>query len=187
LRAPAALVLASLLASTGSEAKVYLTRDEALALAFGGGAGIERETVFLTESQLRRARELAGEDVEIVGALVARYVGRVGGAPAGTAYFDTHLVRTLEETVMVVVTPDGRVGRIEILSFGEPREYLPKKAWLQQFPGRELDRDLRLQRGLHGITGATLSARAVTGAARRILAIHRCLLEAAPKGSPEAP
>jgi hypothetical protein len=161
--------------ATDVGAGVYLSRDEALRLAFGDKA-VERMSVFLTEDQLARAQELAGDDVEIRSALVTRFVD----ADGKSAYFDTHLVRTLQETLMVVVTPQAIVERIEILSFLEPREYLPKEAWLEQFRGRELDRDLALKRKIHGITGATLSARAVTEATRRVLATHQAISESAP-------
>jgi len=168
------LVLALSLAAVESRAEVYMTRDEALRLAFGD-AEVRREAVFLTEEQVARARKLAGDAIEIKGALVTRYVASGNGEAAGTAYFDTHPVRTLQETIMVVVTPRGTVERVEVLSFLEPREYLPRTAWLDQFKGRALDPDLSLKRSIHGITGATLSARAVTEATRRVLAIHAAM------------
>ena len=112
----------------------------------------------------------------IESALVTRYTGRdADGKIVGTAYFDTHRVRTLEETLMVVVGADGRVARVEILAFGEPPEYLPKKGWLGQFAGHALDEELSVKRGIRGITGATLSSQAATDAVRRILAIHEAL------------
>jgi Na+-translocating ferredoxin:NAD+ oxidoreductase RnfG subunit len=49
---------------------------------------------------------------------------------------------------------------------------VPKRGWLDQFTGRALDGDLAVQRGIRGITGATLSSQAATDAVRRILAIH---------------
>ena len=62
---------------------------------------------------------------------------RVGGRVFKGAY--THRVRTLAETVMVVVTPEGKVDRIDILSFSEPQDYLPKERWMDQFEGKKLD------------------------------------------------
>lgn len=159
-----------------SHAKVFLTQDQALRLAFGDAA-VDRQTRFLTDGQLQRARSLAGESVEIGSALVTRYTATRDGRLVGTAYFDTHTVRTLPETAMIVVGRAGDVARIEILSFGEPEEYLAGPRWLEQFRGRSLDRELEIKRGIHGITGATLSARAITNAARRILAIHKVLAE----------
>jgi len=105
------------------------------------------------------------------------------GRITGYAYFDTHLVRTLPETVVVRVTADGRIAAIEILSFDEPEDYLPRERWLRQFEGRPLDEDLSLKGAIRALTGATLSSRSVASAARRILAIHRLFVAGAESGT----
>jgi hypothetical protein len=153
-------------------AKVFLTVDEALKLAFPD-CKVERKTGYLTGEQVRRARELSG--VEVPSALVTYYVARRNGQAAGTAYVDTHRVRTLPETLMVVVDPQGRVARVEVIAFREPEEYLPRGAWYEQFRGHGLDRELRLKQGIHPVTGASLTARATTDAVRRVLALHQVL------------
>lgn len=153
-------------------AKVFLTVDEALKLAFPD-CKVERKTGYLTAEQVQRARELSG--VEVPSALVTYYVARRNGQLAGTAYFDTHRVRTLPETLMVVVDPQGRVARIEVIAFREPEEYLPRGAWYDQFRGRGLDRELRLKQAIRPVTGATLTARATTDAVRRVLALHQAI------------
>ena len=48
-------------------------------------------------------------------------------------------------------------------------------AWYGQFPGKGLDADLDLKRGIHPVAGASLTARATTAAVRRVLALHRVL------------
>ncbi len=65
--------------------------------------------------------------------------------------------------------------------FGNPKrlDYLPRGAWYGQFAGRGLDDELELKRGIKGVTGATLTARATTAAARRLLATHRVRSEIA--------
>jgi Na+-translocating ferredoxin:NAD+ oxidoreductase RnfG subunit len=151
-------------------ARVFLTVDEAVKLAFPG-CQVERHTAYLTAEQKRRAHELSG--VEIPSALVTSYRASRNGQPVGTAYFDTHRVRTLPETVMVVVDPQGKVARVEVISFEEPEQYLPRGPWYGQFGGRELGPDLDLKRGIHPVTGATLTARATTEAVRRVLALHQ--------------
>lgn len=172
------LVAAALLAIAGrAEGKAFLSQDQALRLAFGEGATSEKKTAFLTEAQLARARELAGADVEVSSALVTRFEGRSGGASLGFAYFDTHVVRTLPETLMIVVGPDGAVARVDTVVFSEPEDYLPRQEWYGQFRGRKLDRELAVRRGIHGLTGATLSSGAATDAVRRVLAIDRALRE----------
>ena len=101
------------------------------------------------------------------------------GPPAGYAYLDRHLVRTLEETLLVVLDPAGQVRRVEILDFAEPPEYRVSPRWLAQFEGRSLDPELQLKRGIRTLAGATLSSRAATDAVRRVLAIHAILHPAA--------
>ena len=151
-----------------------LTQDEALALAFPG-AVTERHTAYLGEADLARARDLAGEDVEIEQSVVTYYVARDGRAPVGVAYFDAHRVRTEQEVLMVVVGLDGRVRRVETVSFREPPEYMAPERWMRLFDGRELSPELSVRRDIPNITGATLTSGAVTGAVRRMLALHRVI------------
>ena len=153
-------------------AKVFLSQEEALKLAFPGAA-IERQSVFLTEAEVAEVAKLSGGPRP--SALSAAYAATKDGKLVGTAYFDTHVVRTLAETLMVVVTPSGTIGRIEVLSFSEPEEYLPREHWYAQFPGKALDDELSVKRGIRAVSGATLTARATTEAARRVLALHQVL------------
>src|SRR5262249_16360316 len=103
--------------------------------------------------------------------LAAAYVASKDGKVVGTAYFDTHVVRTLAETLMVVVSPAATIARIEVLSFSEPEEFLPREHWYEQFPGRSLDDELSVKRGIRPVSGATLTAGATTEAARRVAAL----------------
>jgi hypothetical protein len=153
-------------------ASVLLSVDEALTLAFPD-CEVNRESVFLTDAEMSAASTLAGHPRST--ALVVRYVARRNDEPNGTAYFDTHRVRTLDETIMVVVNPDGTIGRIEVVSFAEPPDYLPREGWYKQFAGRALDDQLELDRAIRAVTGATLTANATTSAARRVLAVHEVI------------
>ncbi|MCH9647962.1 MAG: FMN-binding protein [Deltaproteobacteria bacterium] len=155
-----------------AQAKVFLSVEEALVLAFPKGE-VERSTVYLTEQQVARAHELSGEEVR--SAIVHPYRAHHDGVELGTAYFDVHRVRTLPETLMIVVDPQGHVRRVEILSFREPEDYIPRTIWYDQFRDRPLDDSLRLKRGIHPVTGATLTARATAQAVRRVLALHQVI------------
>lgn len=175
---PALLLIAAALilsGSIGTEARVFMTREKALEIVYGDDAVFRRESVFPTEEQVTRARTLAGPGVTVREAPLTRYTAWSGERLLGTAYLDTHLVRTMPQTVLVFVNPAGQLAGIEILSFDEPGEYLPRKNWLEQFDGRLLDDQLAIGGRIHGMTGATLSAHAVTDAARRVLALHLAL------------
>ena len=147
-------------------------------LAFPG-AKVERQSLFLTDAEVAEVAKLSGGPRP--SALATAYAAMKDGKLVGTGYFDTHLVRTLPETVMVVVSPAGTIARIEVLSFSEPEEYLPREHWYAQFPGKALDEELSVKRGIRAVSGATLTARATTEAARRVLALHQVVSRRTPK------
>lgn len=157
--------------SDGAQAGL-ITREEALASVYPE-AEIAAERVFLTEEQMRRARDLA--DGEISSALVARYVAVIDDEVVGRAYVDTHVVRTKRESLLVSLDPEGRVLRIDVTAFLEPPEYVASDAWMRQYYGEHLDEDLDLDRAIRTIAGATLTANAANDAVRRVLAIDRVL------------
>ncbi len=168
----AGLGLALWLAAAPAQAKVFLSVEEALRLAFPN-CQVAKRTAFLNPGQRKQAAALAG--AEIPSALIDRSIATCAGKLGGTAYFDTHRVRTLPETLLVVVDPDGKVARIEVISFREPEDYLPRGPWYAQFLGKGLDANLDLKRSIRPVTGATLTANATLAAVRRILAVHQVL------------
>lgn len=148
------------------------TQDQALALAFPG-ATLQRKEHFLTEAQAQKVKALAG--VDLAGLWTVAYEARKDGKLLGVAFFDTHRVRTLNETAMVAVSAEGKVLRVEVVAFREPSEYMAREAWKQQLVGRGLDGELKLGRGIRPLSGATLTANALTDASRRGLALWQVL------------
>ena len=135
------------------------------------GAEWVRLTAYLSEDELSAVAERAGPGVVVEATVVTYYLARLAGETA-VVYFDAHPVRTLQEVIMVVVRPDGRVRRVVVLKFSEPPEYRPPDGWLEQFGGGRLDDALSLKGDIVTMTGATLTSEAVTEAVRRILAYH---------------
>ena len=134
----------------------------------------ERETVYLTKEERDRVAELAGHDM--VQFVIHTYTARhSSGEVRGIAYLDHHRVRTLAETVNVLIDPTGNIIDLQVLEFHEPVEYLPRREWYEQFLGKRLTPGLNLKRDIDGVTGATLTTRATTQAARRMLAVHEVI------------
>ena len=129
--------------------------------------------MFLTGEQTELASELARVDIE--SRLVARYVAREGGRVVGRAYVDTHIVRTKPESLLIAMTSDGAVRRVEVTAFLEPCDYLAPQAWLRQFDTQPLNDDVAVQRAIRPIAGATLTAQSATDAVRRVMAIDEVL------------
>ena len=149
-----------------------ISREQALAAIYPG-AEIRAERIFLTEAQMKQAREAAGVDVP--SSLIARYLAVRDGSVAGRAYVDTHVVRTKRESLLICLDPLGKVKRIEVTAFLEPPEYQAPRAWYDQYNGKSLNEDLRLHRAIRPIAGASLTAQAAADAARRVMAIDRVL------------
>jgi hypothetical protein len=172
----AVLLLVLCLAGVGpASATVFYARDEALKLAFPDADRVEARDLFLTAAQRQAIEQSAKSKLE--SDLLTIYVGHRGDQVQGFAIFDTHNVRTLPETFLIVLAPDGSVAATHLLAFYEPTEYAPPTRWLDQFHGQGLSDDLRVGRGIATITGSTLTSEAVTGGIRRALAIYQVALK----------
>jgi hypothetical protein len=155
-------------------AKVFYSQDEALRLAFPEAESIAKQTLVLTDEQVRQLEGLARAKFD--SRLVSVHVGRQEQRILGYATIDIHTVRTNPEAVMVVLSAEGRVESALIVAFHEPLDYLPSGRWMRQFPKRALTPDLAVGQGIAAITGATLSAIGVTDSVRRALALYQLVL-----------
>jgi len=154
-----------------AQAKVFFSKKGALDEVFGQADSVVQTNIYLSEADTQAIAEAAG--TPWTARLTSVYVGKRAGVPVGYAFIDTHKVRSLDETLMIVLSPDGRVERVMVLAFHEPMEYLADIRWLAQFKSRALDQSLSLRNGgVDGLSGATLTARAVTASVRRVLALH---------------
>lgn len=171
--ARALLGLALLAWLTGASGTVYFSKEEAFELAFGAGATIEERTLFLTDEQTAAIEKAA--QTKLDGQLFTFYEGKKQGQTVGYAAIESHTVRTQPETLLVVLSPKGELVRAEMLAFNEPPEYQPPARWFDRLLHRPME-DLRLNQGVDGITGATLSSRAALNSIRRVMAIYRLAL-----------
>jgi hypothetical protein len=166
-------LLASLPAPT-TWGEVLMTEKAAVARAFPGSVA-ERQTLYLTRDEVAAVESAARS--KLPSAIVTAFVASRDGAVTGRAVLDTHTVRTMPETVLTVVEPDGRLRMALVLQFAEPSDYLPREGWLRTFEGRPLDDELWPGRGVRRVTGATLTVQALTEAVRRSLAIDELVLK----------
>jgi len=155
-------------------ATVFHTRSDMLDIAFPRADSVQVRDHFLSAEQRASIERLAIAALD--SDLVTVYEAYADGRILGFAILDTHVVRTLPETFLVVLSPEGAVTATHILAFHEPLEYMPSTRWLALLENRTLHDDLRLGRDIAGITGSTLSSRAVLGGVRRALAIYAVLL-----------
>jgi hypothetical protein len=168
----------ALLAVMGASGRVFKTMEQAIEEAYPGHR-VERRTVYFTDAQRRAIARASG--ARFNEGFTAAYELHAPTGRVGVAYFEVERVRTHSQTAMIVVGPDRRIDRFEVIAYHEPIEYLPRAAWYERLRGQALDDRLRLGRGVDGVTGATLSSRAAVRSARRALAIHQTAFDAEPE------
>jgi Na+-translocating ferredoxin:NAD+ oxidoreductase RnfG subunit len=75
-------------------------------------------------------------------------------------------------TFMVAVSPEGAVRGVEVMTYRESQgSEIRSKRFRDQFVGTTLAAPLKLGRDVHGISGATLSARSTASAVKKALAL----------------
>ncbi|MGH7336766.1 MAG: FMN-binding protein [Myxococcota bacterium] len=173
------VALISALSATPAHAKVFYSRSEALALAFPDADRIDDQSILLGDEQAARIEQLAKSRLE--SRLVRVHRAYRGKELLGYAVIDVHTVRTLPEAFLVVLSPEGAVRMVRVLAFHEPLEYMPSARWYRQFEQKTIGDPLRVDRDVHGIVGATLSARATTEGVRRVLALYQVVVSRPPE------
>lgn len=139
--------------------------------------------VFLTDELAAKLQTLAR--TKISERVVTFYVATAAGKTVGYAILHTQKVRTKNETLVVGLEPDGRIKRIDLAVFLEPEEYAPSPRWLAQFQGKSTRDRLVVGDDLLVISGATLSARSISEAARwLLLAFQEAKVADATRGTP---
>jgi hypothetical protein len=162
-----------LLAGAPARAAEFVSPERALAEAFPAARVVARSYV-LTDAQVAAVRARA--QVRVDSKLATSYVAWRGDTLAGVGFFDTRIVRTMPGVFLVVVAPDTTVARVDIVAFHEPPDYRPTPRWLGLFPRHRLDDRLWPRRDIRNLSGATLSARAVTESVRLALAQYEILV-----------
>ncbi len=156
--ATASFLLLAAVAVVGEE---YLGRDEFLGMVFGDSQP-QMHTLWLTEEKKAAAKGAVGW---IPAALRLRY----WQAGERTAWILEDIGKDKPITLGIAVV-GNRLERVEVLAFRESRGWeIRYPFFTSQFSGLTLAPDGYLSQQIDGITGATLSVRAVERVARLAL------------------
>ena len=151
---------------------VYMTPEAFLAAAFGGAAPKAKK--FWVTGDHRAA---------IAGILGRRFGGlrlNYWRADRRTAWILEEIGKVKPITTGLVVR-DGAIESVRVLVYRESRGWEVRHDFFtDQFVGARLDGRLRLDRGIDGISGATLSVRALTDLGRLALYLHNAVMDGGP-------
>ena len=173
------LIINLFFVSSNSYARVFISKDEALKLAFPDSDTIDKKSFFLKPEQIVAIEKLSKTKVD--SKLFLLYIGKKDGQPTGYAAIDTHTVRTKSQTILVVINPDGSLNYTEILAFFEPLEYKPTESWIDLFKDKKITNGIKIGYDIPNISGATLSSNSTANAVKKILAIFEIVVKGAKK------
>jgi Na+-translocating ferredoxin:NAD+ oxidoreductase RnfG subunit len=154
---------------------VLQTVPEALVKVFSEKNNAQKKNAYLTGDQIKSINHELEYKMDEKSTLVTYYEYFEKEKLIGTAYIDTDIVRKETESLMIVISPEGQIRDIEVLSFHEPKDYIPPTVWKNQFKGKTSKELYRSKSNIVGITGATLTSKAVTKSVQKTLAIHHLL------------
>ncbi|WP_457594382.1 FMN-binding protein [Hydrogenimonas sp.] len=162
------LLLILLCLSQPLEAK-KVDLEAMLRSGYGDSVRIERKSLLLTRAEAVDVQKAAR--MRLSSRIVRLYLVKRDNKTLRCGVVLSRKVRTKKAAVLYLITPEGRIDRIEILAFAEPPEFKPSGRWLALFDGKSLAEPLRSGEDIPAISGATLSARNVADGARLALAI----------------
>ncbi len=163
--ARALAVSLALAAGVAHADRVYQQPDAFVRDAFAG-APPAPSVLWFSGAARETARAILGHDYP---AMRLRY----WGVPGRTVWVLDEIGKDLPITVGAVVEHD-RIERMRVLVFRESRGWeIESPVFTRQFDGARLSSESQLDRHIDGISGATLSVRALVRLSRLALALHR--------------
>jgi len=132
---------------------------------------IEKKSLILSKEEAKEIQEFASTKVH--SKIIRYYAVSKDSQPLGSAILLKQKIRTKNAAILYMVDANQTMMGIEIVSFKEPSEYKPNDEWKKIFVGKTAEDILITGKDIPTISGATLSARAISDAARLALAIAK--------------
>jgi len=164
-----------ILMSTILSAQLLITPIESMNMTFGDKLEVTKKNILLSKKEAKRVQNIA--KVKLNSKIFRIFTAKKDSNIIGYGILVNQKVRSKNAVIMYHIGYNGILKGIEVISFNEPLEYLPSKTWSSQFKDRETDKMLRVSKEIPTITGATLSARAITDASRVAFAIYTEILK----------
>ncbi len=173
----AIFLFAMALPSFAQGATVYLTEEDALAKMLPNASRFDTNKMTLTDKQQKSAEQFAGRSFSDPN---FRYiVGKRGEAHLLYVFPIEVIGKVRPITLLIGINPDGSMNAIEVLIYRESQgSEVRYPSFLSQFKGKKKEDALQLGNDIQSVSGATLSSRGVTYAARKALALFDAVTQA---------
>ena len=151
--------------------QVYLTREQALALALPASGEIASRTVKPTALQRRSIEKRLGR--RLTEEAVEFHESRQGGKPTGYALIMDEQGKYYPITFVVGLKSDGSVRDVAIMVYREKRgDAIRRRRFLNQFPGKTHEDPLMVNRDIVHLTGATVSSWSIAAGVKKATVLY---------------
>jgi Na+-translocating ferredoxin:NAD+ oxidoreductase RnfG subunit len=149
-------------------AQTYLREADAARAMFPQSTSSARKTLELSEGDMAALSKSLGRRVETRRYAYLEVKSEKG--IAGVVLFLDVIGESQPITFAVAVTADGALQDIQVMVYREPQgEAIQEKRFRKQFVGKRAKDPITLDKDIDAISGATISSRSATFAARKAL------------------
>ena len=149
---------------------VYLTLDEAVAKMFPKADSVWTETWAPTATERRKIERRLGW--RFADSTVVVHRGLQDGKDLGYALVGNEIGLYHPMTFMVKISSKRKVESVHMMVYRESRGgEVRRRRYMAQYKGKTLRSPIRINRDIIGVTGATLSVRALNAGVKKALAI----------------
>ena len=150
--------------------QVYLTEEAALKIVFPDSNQIKKEEHIFTVQEKKKIESRLGWTLSVSSIVI--HHGFKGSEPQGYAVVMNEMGKFKPITFMVKVSEQGKVERIEVLTYRETvGAEVRRQRFSRQFQGKSARDPMRINRDIINLTGATLSVQAMTAGVKKALVI----------------
>lgn len=172
----ATLILAAPAAAQTPEyyEQVYLSKDQALAVALPPHDKVVARVLTPTAEQRKQAERRLGRKLEEPS--YTFFEGQQGGKPVGFAIVLDELGKHYPITFVVGLTPDGSVREVAVMTYREKRgDAVKRRRFLNQFKDKTDTDPIMVNRDIVHLTGATVSSWSIAAGVKKAVVLHDTL------------
>ena len=156
-------------------AKVLISPIDAMKATYGSDATVSKKNILLSKQKAKLIEQKTKSRLK--SKIFRIFKATKESQLLGYGILINQQVRSKNTAVLYFISNDSMLKAIEIIAFNEPMEYLPSKKWNEQFNNTKTTKMLQVSKNIPTISGATLSAKAITDASRIAFGIYNELLK----------
>lgn len=143
--------------------------DAAMHRVFGERSELKKETVTIDQTIMEHVKSRTSEEVRDK-AIVHEAI--LEGKIVGFGIVDDVRGKAQPITYMTLINPDGKIADVEVLVYREPYGgEISYETFRKQFRGKQANAKLRVGEDIQNMAGATISSKAITRGAKKMVVL----------------